>query len=99
VQGYLALARISSSLLLEVLIDGAALHEIAPRSAHRANDDFLVLEESCESRIRLFYKNLELKRLEVSAVGREACYATTQGAVQIRRGGDDANVILGQSEL
>jgi hypothetical protein len=94
VRGHLALARISSSLPLEVLIDGAALHEIAPRSAHRANDNFLVLKEGRESRIRLFYQNLERKGLEVGAVGREAYYATTQGAVQIRRGGDDATVIL-----
>jgi hypothetical protein len=80
VRGYLALARIGGSLPLEVPIDGAALHEIAPRSAHRANDDFLVLEGCCKGRIRLFYKNLERKGLKLSAVGREACYATTQGA-------------------
>ena len=54
------------------------------------------MEGGCEGRIRLFYKNSERKKLEVGAVGREACYATTQGAVQIRRGGDDANVIFGE---
>jgi hypothetical protein len=51
---YLALARIGSSLPLEVLIGAAALHKIAPRSTHRADDDFLV-EEGFEGRIRLFY--------------------------------------------
>ena len=94
-RGHLALAWIGGSLPLEVPIDGAALHEIAPCSARRADDDFLVLEGGCEGRIRLFYKNSERKRLEVGAVGREACYATTQGAVQIRRGGDNANVFFG----
>jgi hypothetical protein len=97
VRGHLALARIGSSLPMEVLIDGVALHKIAPRSAHRADDDFLVLEGGRESMIRLFYKNSERKRLEVDAMGREACYATTQGALQIRRGSDDANVIFRQS--
>jgi hypothetical protein len=36
--------------------------------------------------------------LEVGAVGREACFATTQGAVQIRRRGDNINVILGKRD-
>jgi hypothetical protein len=45
----------SGSLLLEVLIDGAALPGIAPRSAHRANDDFLVFEGDCDGRMRLLY--------------------------------------------
>ena len=93
-RGYLVLARISSLLLLEVLINRAALHKIAPCSAHKANNNFLVLEGGCKGRIRLFYKNLERKGLKVSAVEREACYATTQGAVQIRRRGDNANVIF-----
>ena len=66
---------------------------------YKDNNNFLVLEGGCKSRIRLFYKNLEQKGLKVDAIGREACYATTQGAVQIRRGSDDANVILGQSGL
>lgn len=84
---------------MEVPIDVAALHEIAPRSAHKADDDFLVLEGGREGRIKLFYKNLGQKKLRVGAVGREACFATTQGAVQIRRGGDDANVIFRQSGI
>ena len=96
-RGYLVLARIGGSLPLEVLIGGAALYEIAPRSAHRADDDFLESEEGREGRTRLFYKKPERKRLDIGAVGREACFATTQGAVQIRRGGNDANVILGKS--
>ena len=54
---------------------------MAPRSAHRDDNDFLVAWKGCEARIRLFYKNSERKTLEVGAVGREACYATTQGAV------------------
>jgi hypothetical protein len=58
-----------------------ALHKFAPRSAHRADDNFLVLEGGCEGRIRLFYKNSEQKRLEVGALGREVCYAAIQGAV------------------
>lgn len=48
-------------------------------------------------RMRLFYKNLGQKRFEVDAVGKEACFATTQGAIQIRHGSGDANVINGQS--
>ena len=58
---HLALARIGGSLPLEVPIDAVALHEIAPRSAHRADDDFLALEGDYEGRIRLFYENLERK--------------------------------------
>jgi hypothetical protein len=77
VRGHLALAQIGGSLPLEVPINGAVLHKIAPRSAHRAGDKFLVLKEGCAARIRLFYKISERKRLEVGAVGREACYATT----------------------
>jgi hypothetical protein len=97
VRGRLALARIGGSLPLEVPIDGAALHAIAPRNAHRADNDFLVLEGGCAARINVFYKISERKRLRIGAVRREACYATTQGAVEIRRGEDNANVILGQS--
>jgi hypothetical protein len=55
----LALARIGGSLPLEVPIDGAVLHEIAPRSAYRADNNFLVLEGGCEGKIMLFCKNLE----------------------------------------
>jgi hypothetical protein len=97
VRGYLLLGRIGGSLPLEVLIDGAALHEIVSRSAHRADNDFLVLEGGYTARMNLFYKNSGRKRLTIGAVRREVCYATTQGAVEIRRGGDDANVIFGQS--
>ena len=43
-RGRLALARISDSFPFEVLIDMAALHEIASGGAHRANDDLLALE-------------------------------------------------------
>jgi hypothetical protein len=50
---------VGDSLPLEVPIDTAALHEIAPGSAHRANDDFLVSEGGCEGRVSLLYKNLE----------------------------------------
>lgn len=96
-RGHLALARIGSLLPLEVLINVAALHRIALRSAHRVNDNFLVSEGGCEGRIRLFYKNLERKRLKVSAVGREACFTITQGAIQIRRGSKNANVIFRKS--
>jgi hypothetical protein len=66
---------------------------------HRANNNFLVLDKGCKSRIRLFYKNLELKRLKVSAIEREACYATIQGAIKIRRRSNNANIILEQSRL
>jgi len=58
-RGHLALAWIGSSLLLEVPIDGAALHETAHRSAPRANNDFLVSERGCECRISLFRQILE----------------------------------------
>ena len=47
-----------------------------------------------EARTRLFYQKSEQKRLEVGAIGKEACYVTKEGAVQIRLGGDDANVIF-----
>ena len=65
----LPLARIRSLLLLEVPIGGAALHETAPRSAHRADDDFLVVGGGYEAKIRLFYKYSERKRLEVGRCG------------------------------
>jgi hypothetical protein len=61
VRGYLALDRVSGSLPLEVLIDGVALHEIAPRSAHRADNDFLVLEGDCKGR-RAILQKLRAKR-------------------------------------
>lgn len=93
-RGYRALARIGDSLPLEVPFNGAALHEIAPRNAHRADDDFLISEGGYKGRIRLFYKNSERRRLEIGAIRREAYYATTEGAVQIRCGGDDTNVIF-----
>jgi hypothetical protein len=53
------LARIGDSLLLEVLIDAAALHEIAPHSTHRADDDFLALDGGSRTRARPFYKKSE----------------------------------------
>jgi hypothetical protein len=58
-RGHLALARIGSSVLLEVLIDIAALHEIAPYSAHRANNNLLLLEGGSRAQTGSFYKNLE----------------------------------------
>jgi hypothetical protein len=66
-------------------------------AAHRVDDDILVLEGGCAARIKLFYQKLERKRLKVGALRREACYAATQCVVQIRRGGDDTNVIFRQS--
>jgi len=42
--GHLRLATIGDPLLLEVPIDAVVLHEIAPRSAHRANNDFLTFK-------------------------------------------------------
>ena len=39
-RGHLALARIGDSLPLEVLNGIATLNEVAPRSVHRADDDF-----------------------------------------------------------
>lgn len=78
-RGRLALARIGSSLPLEVPVDGVALHRTAPRSTHRADDNFPVPEEGYEDRIRLFYEDSERKRFEVNVVEREACYATKEG--------------------
>ena len=72
-RGHLALARIGDSLPLEVPIDMAALHEIAPCSAHRADDDFLASERDSRARTRPFFKNMERLGLEVGAVGREVC--------------------------
>jgi hypothetical protein len=74
-----------------------ALHKIAPRSTRRAVNNFLLLERGFEGRMRLFYKNLGQTRFKVNAVGKEACFATTQGAIQIRHGSGDANVIFKQS--
>lgn len=48
--------------------------------------------------MRLFYKNLGQKWFEVDAVGKEACFATTQGAIQSRHESGDANVIFRQIE-
>jgi hypothetical protein len=42
VRDYRTLVRIRDLLPLEVPINGAALHEIAPRRVHRANNNFLV---------------------------------------------------------
>ena len=71
----------NSSLPLEVLIDGVALHEIVLCGAYRANNNFLVLEGGFTARIRLFYKKLERKRLRVGARRRKAYYATIKSAV------------------
>jgi hypothetical protein len=73
VRGHLALARIGDSLPLEVPIDAAALHEIAPGSAHRADDAFPASEGGSRVRTRPFYENLERWGLEVGAVGRGVC--------------------------
>jgi len=56
-RSHLVLARIGDSLPLEVLINAAALQEITPRSAHRADDDFVVLEGGSGAWTRLFYRN------------------------------------------
>jgi len=56
----------------------------------------LVSEGGCEARPRLFYQKSEQKRLGVGAVGGEACDVMKGGAVQIRLGGNDANVIFGE---
>lgn len=61
-RGHLALARIGSPLPMEVLIDGAALHEIAPRTEHRADDDFLVLEGVRKSRDQAILPKLGAKK-------------------------------------
>lgn len=60
---------------------GAALHEIAPPSAHRTNSNFVVLEGGCEGRIELPYKTSERKRLEICAVERGAYYAHKEDTV------------------
>jgi len=61
------LAWIGDSLPLEVLINEAVLHQIAPRRTHRA-DYIRVLEGGYEGRVKLFYKDLERERPEVNAV-------------------------------
>ncbi|XTI89134.1 hypothetical protein V2W45_1400510 [Cenococcum geophilum] len=98
-QSHLALARICGSLPLEIPIDMAALHDFARDSAHKADVGFRAPEGGFEARIRLFYENSERKRLDVGAVGRVVCHATKEGAVQIRRGGDDANVTFGKESM
>lgn len=62
-------------------IDRAALHEIAPRNAHGADSNFVVLEGGCEGGIELSSKASERKRLEIGAVERGACYATKEDTV------------------
>lgn len=57
--GHRALAWIGGSLPLEVPIDGAPLHEIVPRSAHRTDNGFIVLKRDYKSMTRLFCKSLE----------------------------------------
>jgi len=57
--GHFALARIRVSLLLEVPVDMATLHEFARNSAHKADDDFQALEGGFEANIRPFYENSE----------------------------------------
>jgi hypothetical protein len=59
VRGHLALGRIGDSLPLEVPIDMAALHGIAPCSAPRADDDFLTPEGGSEAWTRSLYNDLE----------------------------------------
>jgi hypothetical protein len=95
---YLALARVGDSLPLEVLIDAAALHEIAPRCVHRADDDFPASEGGSRVWTGLFYNNLERQRLKVGVLEMEVSSATKEGAVQIRLGDDDANVIFRRSK-
>jgi len=80
-RGHLTLARIRVSLPLKVLIDMATLYEFARDNAHKANNDFRVLEGGFKARIRLFYKSLKRKRLDVSAIGKEVYYATKKGAI------------------
>lgn len=53
VRGRRVLASIGGSLPLEVPIGGTALHEIAPRSAHRADNDFTVLDGDNRGRMIL----------------------------------------------
>jgi hypothetical protein len=43
------LASVSNLLLLQVLINIVALYKVAYSSAHRANNNFLVLEEGLEA--------------------------------------------------
>lgn len=69
-RGRRALASIGGSLPLEVPVGGAALHEVAPRSVYRADDDLTVLQGGFEGRMKLFYKKSDRKRLEVGAVRR-----------------------------
>jgi hypothetical protein len=68
--------------------------KLCPAASHRADDYFLVLEGGW-----LFCKILSEKGLRLALWGKEACYATTQGAVQIRRGGDDTNINFRHSRL
>jgi hypothetical protein len=52
VRGHVAftiVGRIGDSLLLEVPTGVVTLHEVAPRRAHRANDDFLALKGGSKS--------------------------------------------------
>lgn len=65
-RGHRVFARIRNSLPLEVLIDRVALHKIAPYSAYKVNNDFLVLEKGFEGRIRLFYKIQSEKGLRLT---------------------------------
>jgi hypothetical protein len=55
-QSHLALAGISGSLPLEVLINIAARHEFARDSAHRVNNGSLALRRGSRAQVRIFYK-------------------------------------------
>jgi hypothetical protein len=91
--GRTRLFRTKPKLLAEVLIRVATLPEFARHSSHKANDDFLYRGEALELG-RPLYKVLEYYELGSGAMVEELCYAIKGDSLQIRREGDDTNVIF-----
>ena len=72
----------------------ATLHEFARYSSHKADDDFPALLWDSKARIRVIYEFRQWYKLDSGAVVKESCYAMKGVSPQIRREGDDANVIF-----
>jgi len=72
----------------------ATLPKFTRHSSHKANNDFLHSSEALRARIRLLYKYWGWYKLGGGAVVEEVYYAIKGDSLQIRREGDDANVIF-----
>jgi hypothetical protein len=70
------------------------LHEFGRHSRHKADDDFPELLWDSKGRIWAFYEFRQWYKLDGGAVVKELCFAMKEGSPQVRREGDDANVIF-----